>query len=718
MKPIRLLASLFAPALLAASAGAAHGQNPRPSLADRLVGFSYAEDYAGGVAEAQAHPQELRDARAMAWYVLLLARDEDMATSLALADSMGRADPRSVWAWFARTAALGYYHGADSSQAALAASDSMYGRAPQDPDVVWLRAATLSNNGRAEDVRVLVDSFLARHPSATHYIVLRANATWSVAGQAQPPNRAMRDTAEALWAKARSLDSSDVRAWSWAGTYILGAGRIEEACALLRRAAELAPLSTEVNADYWRALRAQHVRDRDQARVETLPGIQRILAARGHDPAVLGTIADEYKALALPDSQRAVEDRLLSGYPASSAAEMVLAERFQAIGEKLNDTTVHDSTLKGTYHRMLEEFVARPTHHYENLLGLAYTELFDRADSTMDADTLLTLIRQMQRYASSNVYVTYARAAITLADRGVHLDEAERIARQGAVEGRKMVERDSAMLQAMDQFAQMRDGMAATMADALGWVLYREGKRDAAELQLRQALQLDPRDMSVMYHLGRTFEAAGAADSAEAYYIRGAMLPTMGKSPNRDALQKLYVTRHGSAEGYDAYYASIRDKDRSRRRAEVAAELKATRDTVPSFTLVSVGDDTVRSTSLAGHVAVINFWGTWCGPCVMEMPEMQRFWHQVAQDTAVRMLTVSNDPDLAALKEWLQRHQYDMPVLVDAGYGGRAGVQAYPTTWFLDRSGRIAFVKVGWSEELAEEFGWRVDVLKAEAARP
>ena len=138
------------------------------------------------------------------------------------------------------------------------------------------------------------------------------------------------------------------------------------------------------------------------------------------------------------------------------------------------------------------------------------------------------------------------------------------------------------------------------------------------------------------------------------------------------------------------------------------------RDTLPAFTLVSLAGDTVRSSALAGHVTVINFWGMWCGPCVMEMPEVQRYWRQVAQDSTVRLLTINNDPDLTALREWMQRRQYDLPVLVDAGYAGRAGVQAYPTTWFVDRAGRIAFSKSGWSEELAEEFGWRVETLKAE----
>jgi hypothetical protein len=43
------------------------------------------------------------------------------------------------------------------------------------------------------------------------------------------------------------------------------------------------------------------------------------------------------------------------------------------------------------------------------------------------------------------------------------------------------------------------------------------------------------------------------------------------------------------------------------------------------------------------------------------------------------------------------------------------GVDAFPTTWFLDRSGRIVFAKRGWSESLAEEFGWRVEALRRSA---
>ena len=54
-------------------------------------------------------------------------------------------------------------------------------------------------------------------------------------------------------------------------------------------------------------------------------------------------------------------------------------------------------------------------------------------------------------------------------------------------------------------------------------------------------------------------------------------------------------------------------------------------------------------------------------------------------------------------------------VLLDDGYvTAHADVRAFPTTWFLDRQGLIAFEKVGWSQELVEEFSWRIEALRRE----
>ena len=66
-----------------------------------------------------------------------------------------------------------------------------------------------------------------------------------------------------------------------------------------------------------------------------------------------------------------------------------------------------------------------------------------------------------------------------------------------------------------------------------------------------------------------------------------------------------------------------------------------------------------------------------------------------------------------ALGLWLGfKEEYTFPVLMDQGYVSEQGVTAFPTTWFVDPHGKICFEKKGWSEELAQEFAWRVEALR------
>jgi thiol-disulfide isomerase/thioredoxin len=109
---------------------------------------------------------------------------------------------------------------------------------------------------------------------------------------------------------------------------------------------------------------------------------------------------------------------------------------------------------------------------------------------------------------------------------------------------------------------------------------------------------------------------------------------------------------------------------------------------------------------------VINNWGMWCGPCVAEMPEVQKLAMQFANDTTVRVLTIDNDPNTDELRSWMQKKGYTFTTLIDDGYTKRSAIRGYPTTWFIDPSGRVVFTKLGWSEKLVEEFAWRIEMIQ------
>lgn len=80
--------------------------------------------------------------------------------------------------------------------------------------------------------------------------------------------------------------------------------------------------------------------------------------------------------------------------------------------------------------------------------------------------------------------------------------------------------------------------------------------------------------------------------------------------------------------------------------------------------------------------------------------------------TEVVVLTVNAmDPTKEYLRKWLDQRGYDFPVLWAGGYTREVGVRGYPTTWVVDREGRIVFNVVGGTDHFAQEFGWRVDAL-------
>ena len=148
------------------------------------------------------------------------------------------------------------------------------------------------------------------------------------------------------------------------------------------------------------------------------------------------------------------------------------------------------------------------------------------------------------------------------------------------------------------------------------------------------------------------------------------------------------------------------------RRKRVLAERIAKARVAPSFKLKTLDGKSVSLDDLKGKVAVVNFWGVWCGWCVREMPEFQKLAAKYAHDAHVRVLTIDNDQNPEQVRKFMRDKKYTFAVLLDDGFVGKNSITSFPTTWFLDKQGRIAFDKRGASDKLLEEFSWRVEALR------
>jgi cytochrome c biogenesis protein CcmG, thiol:disulfide interchange protein DsbE len=121
----------------------------------------------------------------------------------------------------------------------------------------------------------------------------------------------------------------------------------------------------------------------------------------------------------------------------------------------------------------------------------------------------------------------------------------------------------------------------------------------------------------------------------------------------------------------------------------------------PEFT-VQDSDRTVDLNQFHGQIVVLNFWATWCPPCVEEMPslvEMQR--HMKAK--GVTVVAVSIDVDENAYRAFLKQHGVDLLTVRDPAQKTPAlfGTHGWPETFIIDRNGMIRRKFIGavdWTE--------------------
>jgi peroxiredoxin len=115
----------------------------------------------------------------------------------------------------------------------------------------------------------------------------------------------------------------------------------------------------------------------------------------------------------------------------------------------------------------------------------------------------------------------------------------------------------------------------------------------------------------------------------------------------------------------------------------------------PDF-VVQDSDRKVALHDFRGKVVVLNFWATWCGPCVEEMPSLIEMSQQV-KGKGVDVLGVSVDVDEAAYKSFLQKHGVKFLTVRDPEQKSSAlyGTTGWPETFIIDRKGVIRRKFVG-----------------------
>ncbi|MEP6608548.1 MAG: TlpA disulfide reductase family protein [Burkholderiaceae bacterium] len=99
---------------------------------------------------------------------------------------------------------------------------------------------------------------------------------------------------------------------------------------------------------------------------------------------------------------------------------------------------------------------------------------------------------------------------------------------------------------------------------------------------------------------------------------------------------------------------------------------------------------------LRGQVVLINFWATWCEPCVAEMPSLQRL-QQTFQGQGVAVVLINYQEGPARIDEFLRKLGLTLSVLrdTDGSVARNWGARIFPATYLVDRAGHIRYAHAG-----------------------
>jgi peroxiredoxin len=147
--------------------------------------------------------------------------------------------------------------------------------------------------------------------------------------------------------------------------------------------------------------------------------------------------------------------------------------------------------------------------------------------------------------------------------------------------------------------------------------------------------------------------------------------------------------------------------------AEVARKLVANplraRKKIVDFELTTLTGEHLTAEGLRGKVLFLDFWGTWCPPCVASVSSLRSLSQQL-KDEPFELISISTDTDERALREFIAKKQMDWPQVWDQGqaFTRQCGIHSFPTYVLVSSEGEILHVGSGWGTGTERDINSRV----------
>lgn len=173
------------------------------------------------------------------------------------------------------------------------------------------------------------------------------------------------------------------------------------------------------------------------------------------------------------------------------------------------------------------------------------------------------------------------------------------------------------------------------------------------------------------------------------------------KAPKKDdeiknSFDRVWKELGGTSEGLTALSKS---KDSNKNTANTASSWNEKNDPLVDFDLTDLQGKKWKRADLKGKTVFINFWATWCPPCIQELPFVDKLHKQMKDNSNVLVLTFNIDDSVGLVEPFIKKHNFSFPTVLAESLTSKIELTPIPRNWIVDLNGNIKFEVIGFDSD-------------------